>query len=157
MNTMAKEFKKLITNRASQDLSLKNEAGFVTHQELGLVYNGIRGDLQEIDSKFSLEFVDVKKNIGKLDEKFTREFSSVRDEIRVSREESHRELIEVKNELIERFDGRFDGMESRIGGMDSRFDAMDARLTRSESDVEELKSGMNIVIKYVMDISERLK
>ena len=74
--------------------------GFVTHQELGLVYKGIRGDLQEMDSKFSLEFVGVKKDISKLDEKFTKEFSSVRDEIRLSREESHRELIEVKNESL---------------------------------------------------------
>ena len=150
MNTMAKEFKKLIPNRTNQAVSLKNDAGFVTHQELGLVYNGIRGDLQEIDSKFSLEFVDVKKDISKLEEKFTKEFSSVRDEIRVSREESHRELIEVKNELIERFDGRFDGMESRIGALESDVSIL-------KLDVEELKSGMNIVIKYVMDISERLK
>jgi len=142
---MAKEFSNLIPNRANKSILLKNDAGFVTHQELGLVYNGIRGDLQEMDNKFSLEFVDVKINISKLDEKFTKEFSSVRDEIRHSREESHRELIEVKNE----FEIRFDGLDRRIGNLESDVATL-------KSDVEELKTGMNIIIKYVMDISERL-
>ena len=100
MNIMTKEFKKLISNNQDQLPSRVNDNDFVTHQELSLVYSDIKDDFQNMDKKFTLEFVkvkqefvDVRREIRELDEKLT-------SEIRKTREEAHVELIEVKNEII---------------------------------------------------------
>ena len=124
---MTKEFKQII----SGDQSNIKDDGFVTHQELSLVYLDIKDDLNGMDKKFTLEFakteqrfvnidqefVNVRREIHELDEKLT-------GEIRKTREEAHKELIEVKNEIM-----------AEIGGV--------------KTDVAELKGDVSIIKDYL--------
>ena len=104
---MTKEFKKLISNNQNPLPSHVNDDGFVTHQELSLVYSDIKEDFQNMDRKFTLEFAKVDQRFVKIDQEFVnvrREIHELDEkltgEIRKTREEAHMELIEVKNEII---------------------------------------------------------
>jgi len=57
MNIMTKEFKKIKSNNQTKLSLQKNDDGFVTHQELSLVYSDIKDDFQSMDKKFTLEFL----------------------------------------------------------------------------------------------------
>ena len=141
---MIKEFKKLLTNNSSSQ-TRDGGAYFVTHQELGLVYSDIKDDIQKIDHKFSLEFVNVRKDILVLDEKLT-------GEIRKVREDSHRDLIEVKNELLERICGvevDVSGLKSDVAVLKTDVATLKSDVAVLKADVAELKSDVYLIKDYL--------
>jgi hypothetical protein len=113
MNTKTKQYMNVISNNGYNGGSgtppVIDDDSFVTHTELSLVYSDIKDDINKLENKVDLGFIELRKRIAG-----TKEFISVREEIRASREESHRELMEVKNELIERFDGRLDELTKHV-------------------------------------------
>lgn len=108
MNIMTKEYKKLISNNNDTKSTLSRPDGsFVTHQELSLVYSEIKEDFQNMDRKFTLEFAKADQRFVKIDQEFVnirREIHELDEkltgEIRRTVEIAHKELIEVKNEIM---------------------------------------------------------
>lgn len=137
---MIKEFKKLLTNNPSSQ-TRSGGVNFVTHQELGLVYSDIKDDIQRLDHKFSLEFVNVRKDILLLDEKLT-------GEIRKVREDSHRDLIEVKNELLE----RICGVEVDVSVLKSDVATLKSDVAVLKADVATLKSDVAVLKADVAEL-----
>lgn len=131
MNTMTKEFKRILPNNSGKN-------SFVTHEEFTLFYVDIKGDIQSMDRKFSSEIIHVRRDICDLDEKFTAEFKK-------TREEAHRELIEVKNELK----GDIVKLQVDVEVLKTDVAQLKVDVAELKSDVAELKADVSMIKEYL--------
>lgn len=145
MNTLIKEFKKLITNNMPTIYNEKRSNDFVTHQELSLVYFDIKNDIKGLDQKFSVKFADadiksanIRKDIILLDDKLTGEIGN-------AREDAHRDLMEVKNEII----ARMCVSEGNIMSLQDSVATLKTDVSEIKTDVSEIKTDVVMIKNYL--------